>query len=85
MGGSFNVNVDMMSFSKEVRVVLNKSNFFDKYRHRRLIFLEVYVCWNFLSFSTLLQIVQKVENILQSLNKMGYISSITKQKSEYFL
>ena len=76
MGGSFNVNVDMMSCG----AVLNESNFIDKYGGRRLVFLELHVCLDFPCFSKSFQIFQKIENILQlSLNKMGCIASLNRR------
>ena len=53
-----------------------ESNFIDKNGRKRLSFLEVHVCMNFLSFMTSFHIVLKVEKILQlALNKIGYIAS----------
>ena len=69
IGGSSNVNVDIMIFSEDVQCLITMSitDFIDKNDFRRQ---------NFLIFSTSFQIIIEVENIQQkSLNKMRYVSS----------
>ena len=70
IGGSSNVNVDVISFSKGVKclIFMNSADFTEKNGFRRL---------NFLSFSKSFQRIIKVKKIPQkSLNKMRYISSV---------
>ena len=75
IGDSSNVNVDRISFSKDVQCLITKSpaDFIDKNEFRRL------------KFRSFRNIIIKVENILQkSLNKMRCISSVDRTGGTFY-
>ena len=78
MGGSSDVNVDTISFSKDVHclIIVSATHFIDKNGLKRL---------SFLNFSTSFQIVIKVGNILEkSLNKMRCIFSLNQTGGSFY-